>query len=401
MKFKYKAITISGIEQTGKVDAANKEKAVELLQRHKLIIVYIKQVKELVSFGNLFSFLHRVSSKKIVMFSKELSILLMAGIPLVEALRIQHDQEENGYFKDQLLVIANMVDDGSSFSFALSRFPNIFSNFYVNIIKSGEVSGTMQESLLHLADYIEKQYLLDSKVKNALMYPCIIIGGFAVVGAVMMAFVVPQLTSIFEENEQELPWPTQVVVLISNFMKDHFFLLVIGVIFLFYGIKKYMATQGGKENFDKLLFKIPKFNSIFKKFYIARFAKNLSMLIKSGVSIISALKISGDVVGNEVYKKIIYSSIDEVKIGGSVAYAFERSDQLPPLVPRMIRIGEKTGKLDVVLKDISDFYTKEVNIAVDGLMALIEPILIFVLGGGVGILVAAILMPIYQMTEMM
>ena len=400
MKFKYKVVTISGTEQMGKINAASRDEAIELLQKHKLVIINIKQDKEWVSFNKLFSFLHRVSSQKIVMFSKELSVLLMAGIPLVEALRIQHDQEENAYFKEQLFTIANMIDDGSSFSSALSCFPNIFSGFYINIIRSGEASGTMQKSLTHLADYIEKQYLLNSKVKNALMYPGVIITGFALVGAVMMAFVVPQLTSIFRENDQELPLPTQILIIVSDFMKDNFILLIIGTIVLAYGLKKYIGTQKGKENFDKLIFKIPKFKSIFRKFYVARFAENLSMLIKSGVPIISALKISGDVVGNEVYKKVIYSSIDEVKIGGSVAYAFERSDQLPPLVPRMIRIGEKTGKLDAVLGDIAEFYTKEVNIAVDGLMALIEPILIFVLGAGVGILVAAILMPIYQMTEM-
>lgn len=401
MKFKYKAITISGIEQTGKVDAADKKKAIELLHKHKLVVVYIKPIKELVSLNKLFSFLHRVSSKKIVMFSKELSILLVAGIPLVEALNIQHDQEGDGYFKDQLLVIANMVDDGSSFSAALSHFPNIFSSFYINIIKSGEASGTMQESLLHLSDYIEKQYLLNSKVKNTLMYPGVIIGGFVIIGAAMMAFVVPQLTAMFRDSGQELPLPTKILILVSDFMKDNFILLVIITIVIVYGIKKYINTQKGKENLDELIFKIPKFNSIFQKFYVARFAENLSMLIKSGVPIISALKISGDVVGNEVYKRVIYSSVDEVKIGGSVAYAFERSDQLPPLVPRMIRIGEKTGRLDTVLKDISEFYTKEVNIAVDGLMALIEPILIFVLGAGVGLLVASILMPVYQMTEIM
>jgi type IV pilus assembly protein PilC len=258
----------------------------------------------------------------------------------------------------------------------------------------------MQESLTHLADYIERQYLLNSKVKNALMYPGVIMGGFVIIGAGMMAFVVPQLTSIFKDNEQELPLPTKILIVVSDFMKDYFVLLIIASIILFYGIKKYAATKEGKENIDKLIFKIPKFNSIFRKFYVARFTENLSLLIASGVPIISALKISGDIVGNEIYRKIIYSSIDEVKIGGSVAYAFERSDQLPPLVPRMIRIGERTGKLDVVLKDISEFYTKEVNIAVDGLMSLIEPILIFVLGAGVGVLVAAILLPIYQMTEM-
>jgi type IV pilus assembly protein PilC len=400
VKFKYKAITISGTEQMGKIDAINKEKAIELLQKHKLVIVYIRPVRELISFNKLFSLFRRVSSKKIVMFSKELSILLMAGIPLVEALKIQHDQEENAYFREQLFLIANMIDDGSSFSAALSRFPNIFSGFYINIIKSGEASGTMQESLTHLANYIERQYLLNSKVKNALMYPGVIMGGFTIIGAGMMAFVVPQLTSIFRDNEQELPLPTKILIMVSDFMKDHFVLLAIAAVILVYGIKKYAATMEGKENIDKLIFKIPKFNSIFRKFYVARFTENLSLLIASGVPIINALKISGDIVGNEVYKKVIYSSIDEVKIGGSVAYAFERSDQLPPLVPRMIRIGERTGKLDTVLKDISEFYTKEVNIAIDGLMSLIEPILIFVLGAGVGVLVAAILLPIYQMTEM-
>jgi type IV pilus assembly protein PilC len=400
VKFKYKAITISGTEQMGKIDAINKEKAIELLQKHKLVIVYIRPVRELISFNKLFSLFRRVSSKKIVMFSKELSILLTAGIPLVEALKIQHDQEENAYFREQLFLIANMIDDGSSFSAALSRFPNIFSGFYINIIKSGEASGTMQESLTHLANYIERQYLLNSKVKNALMYPGVIMGGFTIIGAGMMAFVVPQLTSIFRDNEQELPLPTKILIMVSDFMKDHFVLLAIAAVILVYGIKKYAATMEGKENIDKLIFKIPKFNSIFRKFYVARFTENLSLLIASGVPIINALKISGDIVGNEVYKKVIYSSIDEVKIGGSVAYAFERSDQLPPLVPRMIRIGERTGKLDTVLKDISEFYTKEVNIAIDGLMSLIEPILIFVLGAGVGVLVAAILLPIYQMTEM-
>jgi type IV pilus assembly protein PilC len=402
MKFKYKAITISGREQIGKIEASSRERAIELLQKHKLVIIFIKPVKEFFSFGNLFSFLHRgrVSSKKVVMFSKELSILLMAGVPLVEALRIQYEQEENAYFREQILTIANMVDDGAPFSVALSHFPKIFSDFYINIIRSGEVSGKMQESLLHLADYIEKQYLLNSKVKNALMYPAVILGGFGVVGIGMMTFVVPQLVGIFKDNQQELPLPTKILITISDFMQNNFILFMLLVVVLVYLVKKYISTPGGKENLDKLILKIPQFSSLFKKFYIARFAENLSMLISSGIPIINALKISGDVVGNEVYKKIIYSSVDEVRIGGSVAYAFERSDQLPPLVSKMMRVGERTGKLDTVLKDMADFYTKEVDIAVDGLTALIEPILIFVLGAGVGVLVAAILLPIYQMTSM-
>ncbi len=400
MKFKYKAISISGVEQVGKIEAGSRKRAIELLQKHKLVIISIEEIKELISFKFLSSFFHRVSNKKIVIFSKELSILLMAGVSLAESLKIQYDQEENPYFKEQIFKISNMVEDGVPFSTALSKFPNIFSDFFVNIVKSGEASGKMQESLLHLSDYIEKQYLLTSKVKSALMYPAIILGGFALVGIGMMAFVVPQLIGIFEGSDQELPLPTKILIFVSDFMQHNIILIAIGLCVLGYIIKKYVQTSKGRSRIDVLVLKIPQFSPIFKKFYVARFAENLSMLISSGIPIINALQISGDVVGNSVYRKIIYNSVDEVKIGGSIAYSFERSDQLPVLVPKMIRVGEKTGKLDLVLNDIAKFYTKEVDIAIDRLTAIIEPIMIFVLGGAVAILVASILMPIYQMTTM-
>ena len=400
MKFKYKAVSVSGVEQLGKIEAGSKERAIELLQKHKLVVISIQETRELVSLKSFSAIFHRVSHKKIVIFSKELSILLMAGVSLVESLRIQYEQEESPYFKEQIFKVSNMVEDGVPFSVALSRFPNIFSNFFVNIVRSGEESGKMQESLLHLSDYIEKQYLLTSKVKSALIYPAVIFGGFAVVGVAMMVFVVPQLISIFDGSGQELPLPTKILIFVSDFMQHNIILIVLAVGFLAYIIKKYVGTTSGKEKVDSLILKLPQFSTIFKKFYVARFAENLSMLISSGIPIINALQISGDVVGNTVYQKIIYNSVDEVKIGGSIAYSFERSDQLPPLVPKMIRVGERTGKLDIVLKDIAEFYTKEVDIAIDGLTAIIEPIMIFTLGGAVAALVAAILMPIYQMTTM-
>ena len=400
MKFKYRAISVSGTEQIGKIEAGSKERAIELLQKHKLVVVSITETKEFFSFKKYLNAINRVNHKKITIFAKELSILLMAGVPLVESLRMQYEQEENLFFKEHIFKISNMVEDGVPFSTALSKFPNVFSNFFISIVKSGEASGRMQESLLHLSDYIEKQYLLSSKVKSALMYPAVILGGFALVGVGMMAFVVPQLVSVFEGTDQELPLPTKILILTSDIIKNHIILIFIAVIVGAYLFKKYVQTTSGKNKVDALILKIPQFNTIIKKFYVARFAENLSMLISSGIPIISALQISGDVVGNNVYKKLIYSSIDEVKIGGSIAYTFERSDVLPNLVPKMIRVGEKTGKLDVVLKDIADFYTKEVDIAIDGLTAIIEPIMIFVLGGAVAALVASILMPIYQMTTM-
>jgi type IV pilus assembly protein PilC len=401
MNFKYKAVSpVSGTEQAGSINAGSRERAIELLQQHKLVVISVKEKKEFAVFSMLMAMINRVSTKKIVIFSKELSILLTAGISLSESLKILYEQEDNPYFKEKIFAISNMVNDGMSFSDALSRFPKIFSDFYVNIVKSGEASGHMQESLLHLSDYIEKQYLLNSKVKSALLYPAVIFSGFILVGIGMMAFVVPQLVSIFEDNKQELPLPTKILIFVSDFMQHNIVLVFIMIIGFAYMAKKYIQTPKGKQQMDEILIKLPQFGGLFKKFYVARFAENLSMLISNGIPIISALKISGDVAGNDVYRKIIYSSIDEVKIGGSIAYVFERSDQMPRLVAEMISVGERTGKLDVVLKDVADFYKKEVDIAVDGLTAIIEPIMIFVLGGAVAVLVASILMPIYQMTTM-
>ncbi len=399
MKFKYKAITISGNEQLGKIEASTKDKAIELLQKHRLVIVSIEPIKEMFSFSRFFSGIRKVNNKKIVMFSKELSILLSSGVSLVEALRIQYEQEESAYFKEQIFAITSMVDDGDTFSSALAHFPNTFSDFFINIVKSGEVSGKMQESLLHLADYVEGNYMLTAKVKNAMLYPAVIMLGFCAVGIAMMVFVVPQLVGIFRESNVELPLPTRILIAVSDFLTNNFLLFVLIVVVGGYLFKVYSKTARGKEKIDTLILVMPPFKELFRKFYLARFTDNLAMLIGSGVPIINALQISGDVAGNEVYKKIIYSSVDEVKIGGSIAYAFERSDYVSPMVSKMLKIGERTGKLEVVLKDVADFYSKEVDIAVDGLTSIIEPILILVLGAGVAVLVAAILMPIYQMSD--
>lgn len=400
MKFKYKAITKGGGPQVGNIDAVDYEKAVELLQKYDLIIVSIEETNDLFSISGIMNKIRRkVGVKKIVMFSKELAILISSGVSLVEALKIQYEQEESPFFRDQIAAIADMVEDGDSFSNALSRFPNTFSGFYINIVRSGEVSGKMQESLLHLADYVEKNYMLGAKVKNAMLYPCVILFGFTLVGIGMMVFVVPQLVGIFRENQMELPLPTKILIAVSDFLVNNFLLFIALLIFFVIFVRRWMKTPSGKSKVDVILLSLPPFNDLFKKFYLARFAENLSMLIGSGVNIVSALQISGDVAGNDVYRKIIYNSMEDVKIGGSIAYAFENSKFVSPMVAKMLKIGEKTGKIDAVLKDVASFYTKEVDIAVDGLTAVIEPILIFVLGGMVGLLVAAIIMPIYQMTE--
>ena len=399
MKFKYKARTISGIEQEGSIEAGTQKMAVEMLQKHKLIVVSIRPVQSLFAKNQLLSFIHRVKSQEIVEFSKEFSVLLSAGIPLVEALEIIQKQVGNLYFKDQLAEVVSDVRDGASFSSALERHPDIFSNLYINLVRAGEASGKIQTVLLHLSDHLEKQHHLNSRVKSSLLYPAVVIGGFGIVGLLMMAFVVPKLMEIFSENSMDLPLPTKILIAVSGFFHNYFILIIIALALVVVGLRNFKNTPKGKAALDGFLLKIPALNKILEKFYLSRFSANLSMLIISGVSIIESLQISGDVVGNEVYKKVIYSAVDEVRTGGSVAYAFEASDAIPPMVSKMIKVGEKTGNLDLVLKSISNFYSKEVDIAVEGITAIIEPVLILLLGAGVAILVAAILMPIYQMTE--
>ena len=373
--------------------------AVEMLQKHKLIVVSIRPVQSLFAKNQLLSFIHRVKSQEIVEFSKEFSVLLSAGIPLVEALEIIQKQVGNLYFKDQLAEVVSDVRDGASFSSALERHPDIFSNLYINLVRAGEASGKIQTVLLHLSDHLEKQHHLNSRVKSSLLYPAVVIGGFGIVGLLMMAFVVPKLMEIFSENNMDLPLPTKILIAVSGFFHNYFILIIIALALVVVGLRNFKNTPKGKAALDGFLLKIPALNKILEKFYLSRFSANLSMLIISGVSIIESLQISGDVVGNEVYKKVIYSAVDEVRTGGSVAYAFEASDAIPPMVSKMIKVGEKTGNLDLVLKSISNFYSKEVDIAVEGITAIIEPVLILLLGAGVAILVAAILMPIYQMTE--
>lgn len=400
MNFKYRAINKSGEQQSGSIEAVSHDDAVELLQKYEMIVVSLEEANQMFSLGAIMSRLRRrVGVKRLVMFSKELAILISSGVSLVEALKIEYEQEENPYFREQIMSIADMVEDGASFSEALSKYPDTFSDFYVNIVRSGEVSGRMQESLTHLADYVEKNYMLAAKVKGAMIYPCVILMGFLLVGICMMVFVVPQLVSIFRESNMELPLPTKILIAISDLLVHYLYLvipLVIGAVTL---VKRYVKTPKGKRQADALMLSLPPFNELFRKYYQARFADNLAMLIGSGVNIVSALQISGEVAGNEMYKKVIFESMEDVKVGGSIAYAFENSKYVSAMLSKMLKIGERTGKIDAVLRDVSNFYTKEVDIAVDGLTAVIEPILIIILGVGVGGLVAAIIMPIYQMTE--
>ncbi|MBU2068452.1 type II secretion system F family protein, partial [Patescibacteria group bacterium] len=325
------------------------------------------------------------------------AILVDANIPLVQSLKALSQQVEGNYFKEIVNEIANNVDGGMSLSSSLAKYPKVFSIFTINLIKTGEVSGQLQESLIYLADHLENEYYLISKVRGAMSYPAFILGAFVIVGVLVMVMVIPQLTSILTEAGQELPWTTKIVIFTSNFIRSYGWILLILAIGGGVGFWKYKQTEKGRVVWDTIKIKIPLFGPIFKKTYLARLSDNLSALIKGGVSIIQSLNVSGEVVGNSVFKAILFKARDDVKEGKSISSALEGHDEFPPLFTQMIKTGEQTGKLDSILGKLSVFYSKEVENVVDNLSRLIEPILLVALGIGVSILVFSVFMPIYNL----
>jgi len=397
MKFNYIARNKDGETQSGIIKASSEQAALKSLQDHSLVVVSLKSFEEQPIFSKRIKFFERVNRKDAFVFFRQLAILVDANVPLVQSLKALGRQVESDYFKEVINEIANNVDGGMSLSSSFAKYPKVFSIFSINLIKTGEVSGQLQESLIYLADHLENEYYLISKVRGAMSYPAFILGAFVIVGVLVMVMVIPQLTSILTEAGQELPWTTKIVIFTSNFIRGYGWILLILAIGGGVGFWKYKQTEKGRVVWDTIKIKIPLFGPIFKKTYLARLSDNLSALIKGGVSIIQSLNVSGEVVGNSVFKAILFKARDDVKEGKSISSALEGHDEFPPLFTQMIKTGEQTGKLDSILGKLSVFYSKEVENVVDNLSRLIEPILLVAMGIGVSILVFSVFMPIYNL----
>ena len=399
MFFYYSAKTAEGEEKTGTVEAASYDLAVSALQRRGLIIVSLESAEEQeVFWKKLFSFFEKVKDRDIVIFSRQLATLFSAKVPVVDALRILMTEAPSEILKRKLGNVADDIQGGLPVSQALGRHPDVFSNFYVQMIRSGEESGKLDEILNYLADYLERSYDLTSKARNALIYPAFVLGVFLVVLSIMLVVVVPKLSSIILELQQDVPIYTKIVIGLSDFMRTFgvFFLVLasLGIIFVW----RYRLTPAGRRSFSRLQLSIPVIKDLYRQIYLARFADNLQTLLSGGVSIARALEIAADVVGNEVYAQIIREARESVGAGTPISAALARFEDVPPLVSQMIRIGEETGKLNQILSTLARFYVREVNNSLERIVSLIEPALIVFLGLGVGIIVAAILVPIYSIS---
>ncbi len=399
MKFVFEAKDQTGKIKKGKVEAANKEAAVEALHQNNLTPFSIEREKEMNKIlRDLQNSWDRVSQKELMIFFRQFATLIGAKVSIINSLSAVREQMENMVFRSVILEIINNIEDGMTLAESLEKHPEIFSALTVSTIRAGEVSGNLQKSVSYIADNIEKNYQLSAKIKGALFYPVFVIGASAIIGFLSMIFVVPKLTQVIIDMGAEVPWYTQVIIATSHFFVNYWWAILVMVLGVIGGSMYYARTESGKRDWDYIVLKIPVIGKLSRYVYITRFASNFSMLLMGGIPIVQALMVVSEVVNNTIYQGIILRGADEVKSGGNISNIFSRSEYIPTIVSRMIKIGEETGEMDSSLNSIASFYEKETDNIVRNLTSLIEPVLIVFLGIGVSILVFAILLPIYNIT---
>ncbi|MDD5547546.1 MAG: type II secretion system F family protein [Candidatus Pacebacteria bacterium] len=400
MKFKYSARTKSGEMQVGFIEAANKEAASNILIGHDLYILSLGSAELEKWYDRIFNIFKRVGKVDVMVFTRQFATLLNAGIPLGDTLKSLYKQTRNPLLKEAVYEISSDVDSGLSLSQALERHVGIFSEFYVNMMRSAEITGRMGEVSGFMADYLEKETTLLSKVKNALIYPAVVLGLLGIVVGIMVGFVFPQIQPIFEETNVDIPTVTKILLGTGNFIAQWWLaILVIGLIIIVV-LVDYFRTKEGETVMDEISIKVPVLGNLFKKMYVARFAESTSVLIKGGIPIAQALEISGHTIGSIVYRDAIHEVAESVREGELLSQALAKKENyFPILVSQMVAVGESTGKLDSLLDRIATFYTREVDDLLSNLVELIQPILMVIIGVGVGLLFAAVLLPIYSLVQ--
>ncbi|OGY42864.1 MAG: hypothetical protein A2729_03040 [Candidatus Buchananbacteria bacterium RIFCSPHIGHO2_01_FULL_39_14] len=394
--FRYKAVDINNREKIGMIQAASAEVAANVLADQNLTILSLGEEK-ISPWERSLKFLNRIKVKDLVVFSRQLSVIISASIPLVPGLKILISQTENPALKSVVSEVADEVEGGAKLSSALTRHHDVFSDFFINLIKSGETSGKLDEVLNYLADQQEKDYDLISKIRGAMIYPGFIIGGLTVVGALMMIFVIPQLTAVLQESGVALPVSTRILIGTSDFLARFWWLLLLIFISLIGALRILINKPKGRKIWDNFKLRLPIFGKILEKIILVRFARSLHTLITGGVPLTRGLEIVSAVVGNEVYRGLIQETIKEVEDGNSIASIFLTSKRVPPMVSQMLNLGEKTGRLDEILDKLANFFTREVGNLVNNLVTLLEPLVMMVMGIAVGILVSAIILPMYNL----
>lgn len=394
--FDYRAKDVEGQTVDGVVEAPSEQAALDELSERNLTPFFLQERAQKSVFQFSVKFLNRVKTKDIVVFSRQLAVMVSATLPLVQSLRILTKQTQSDTLKIIVSEVADEIEGGAKLSAAMARHSDIFSSFYVNMVKAGETSGRLDETLNYLADEAEKNYDLMSKIKGAMTYPTFIVVGLGVVGFVMMTFVVPKLTAMLTETSAKLPMSTRMLIATSGFMQKYWWLVLIILVGLAVGLRIVTRKGQGRLVWHKLQLRLPVFGKILQRIYLVRFTRSLASLMLGGVPLTRGLEVVSGIVGNEVYKDLINRTIHEVEEGNSISTLFLESKDMPTMVSQMLVVGEKTGRLEEILNRLGNFYGREVENSIQGLVTLIEPLIMVILGLAVGVMVAAIILPIYQ-----
>ena len=395
MIFEYSARTRSGETRAGTIKAKNREEAINLLRQQGLILTSLREKKA----TGLFGMGGSVKDKDLAIFTKQFSVMIDAGLPLVQCLDILASQQENKFFANVLEQVRNDVEQGSTLADAMKKHPKVFDDLYTNLVAAGEAGGILDVIMQRLSIYIEKAYKLKASFKSAMTYPVTVITIAVLIVALILWKVIPAFASMFAGLGAELPLPTRVVISMSHFVVHFGGWIIVFLILVFIGIKKFYQTETGRKLIDGMVLKLPIMGIIFKKIAVARFSRTLATLVSSGVSILEGLMITARTAGNKIIEDAVLEARLQVEQGKTISEPLKNTKVFPPMVVQMIAVGEQTGALDTMLAKIADFYEEEVDQAVAQLMSLLEPVMIVILGGLVGGIVVAMYLPIFSLIK--
>ena len=392
--FIYKS-RVRGKIKSGEVEAKDERSAISKLKKKNIRVTTVKKKDgKSALFGPK---VHKITTRDVVIFTRQFSTMVDAGLPLVQCLDILGKQSDNPTFGETILKVKGNIEIGNNLSESMKKFPHVWNELYCNLVEAGEIGGILDVIFRRLAEYIEKAESLKKKVKAAMVYPGAIITVAFVVVAFLMVFVIPAFAEMFSGGGQELPGPTQIVMDVSSFFQNQWWVMILGGVTFLFVFKKVYATERGNIEIDRIALKLPVFGILIRKVSVAKFTRTLGTLISSGVPLIEGLDICARTSGNKIVEIAVFKTIEAIKEGETIAAPLSREDVFPPMVIQMIDVGEASGSLDKMLSKIADFYDEEVDAAVDGLTALLEPMLMVFLGTIVGFIVIAMYLPIFKM----
>ncbi len=399
MKYSYQAKNKNGEIQVGYVEASTKDMAVNILSSHNLFILTLESAEKSSIIGQFSSYFAKVRRKDMVIFTRQLATLLEAHLPLNTALKTLYEQTSQPTLKEAVYQITEDIDAGLSFSQSLERQEQIFSNFFVSMVRTAEVTGNLNETMSFLADYIEKEDILVTKARSAMIYPAIVLTLFGVVAAILVIFVFPQLAPVFEQSGVKLPILTRLLIGTGNFVTNWWPALLVAFVIFIFVLIDYFRSHEGRAFLDELKVRLPILKKIFVPITIARFANAGMMLLKGGVPLAQSIEIISQTLDNIVYQDMLREVADSVRQGTPLSEAISKYPYyFPPLVSQMIVVGESTGQLDKIFMRISNFYNRESDTIINNIVDLIQPLLMIGMGILVALLFASVLLPLYQLT---